>query len=162
MLQEVLWKSLMINGSIVMFWRPSLLEKYIENIREEGFDVYIFDCESWDRNSCLLEIGNTLEFPDYYGRNLNAFNDCLSDIVPSGEGFVLVFKNFDKFNQRDKDTAYHILDIIQNNSWRLLVENQKKLIAFLHSNDPQLHIESLGALPVRWNNEEWFDKNRGV
>ncbi|MEQ7052978.1 hypothetical protein ABN764_20245 [Paenibacillaceae sp. P-4] len=51
-------------------------------------------------------------------------------MVPSGEGFVLVFKNFDKFNARDKDTAYHVLDIIQNNSWKLLVGNQKKLIAF--------------------------------
>ncbi|WP_238552871.1 barstar family protein [Paenibacillus alvei] len=152
----------MINGSIVMFWRQSILEKYIENIREEGFDVYIFDCESWDKNSCLLEIGNTLKFPDYYGKNPDAFNDCLSDIVPSGEGFVLVFKNFDKFNARDKDTAYHVLDIIQNNSWKLLVGNQKKLIAFLHSSDPQLHIQSLGALPVLWNNEEWLNKSRGV
>jgi len=40
----------MINGSIVMFWRQSILEKYIENIREEGFDVYIFDCKSWDKS----------------------------------------------------------------------------------------------------------------
>jgi len=161
-LREVLWKSLMINGSIVMFWRQSILEKYIENIREEGFDVYIFDCESWDKNSCLLEIGNTLKFPDYYEKTPDAFNDCLSDIVPSGEGFVLVFKNIDKFNARDKDTAYHVLDIIQNNSWKLLVGNQKKLIAFLHSSDPQLHIQSLGALPVLWNNEEWLNKSRGV
>ncbi|WP_245595995.1 barstar family protein [Paenibacillus taiwanensis] len=160
--REVLWKTLMMNGSIVMFWRQSILEKYVEHIREEGFDVYLFDCESWDKNSCLLEIGSTLDFPDYYGKNLDAFNDCLSDIVPSGEGFVLVFKNFDKFNVRDKDTAYHVLDIIQNNSWKLLVGNQKKLLAFLHSNDTQLHIQSLGALPVLWNNEEWLNKSRGV
>ncbi len=36
---EALWKSLMINGSIVMLWRQRILEKYVENIREEGFDV---------------------------------------------------------------------------------------------------------------------------
>lgn len=102
-----------------------------------------------------------LGFPDYYGKNLDAFNDCLSDIVPSGEGCVLVLKKFDKFNARDKDTAYHVLDIIENNSWRLLVGNQK-LIAFLHSNDPQLHLQSLGALPVLWNNEEWMNQSRGV
>ncbi|MEO3946303.1 barstar family protein [Gorillibacterium sp. CAU 1737] len=86
-------------------------------MRAEGFDVYLLDCESWDKNNCLLEIGNTLEFPDFYGKSLDAFNDCLSDIVPSGEGLVLVFKNFDKFNERDKDIAFHVLDIIQNNSW---------------------------------------------
>ncbi|AFC30187.1 Barstar [Paenibacillus mucilaginosus 3016] len=44
--QEVLWKSLMMNGSIVMFWRQSMLEKYVENIKKEGFDVYSFDCDS--------------------------------------------------------------------------------------------------------------------
>ncbi|WP_238177840.1 barstar family protein [Paenibacillus contaminans] len=160
--ENALWKSLIINGSIVMFWRQSILEKYVDNIKEEGFDVYIFDCESWDKNRCLLELGNTLDFPDYYGKNLDSFNDCLSDITLSNEGFVLVFKNFDKFNELDKDTAYRVLDIIQNNSWRLLVENQKKLMAFLHSDDPQLHIQPVGALPVLWNNEEWFNKNRGL
>ncbi|AEI41671.1 hypothetical protein KNP414_03113 [Paenibacillus mucilaginosus KNP414] len=29
--QEVLWKSLMMNGSIVMFWRQSMLEKYVKH-----------------------------------------------------------------------------------------------------------------------------------
>lgn len=160
--REILWKSLMMNGSIVMFWRQSVLEKYVENIREEGFDVYLFDCESWDKNTCLLELGKTLEFPNYYRKNLDAFNDCLSDIVPSNEGFVLVFKNFDKFNERDKDTAFHVLDIIQNNSWRLLVENQKKLMAFVHTSDPRLEIQPVGALPVLWNNEEWLNKSRAI
>lgn len=122
----------------------------------------LFHCESWDNNTCLLELGDTLEFPNYYGKNLDAFNDCLSDIVPSNKGFVLVFKNFDKFNERDKDTAYQVLDIIQNNSWRLLVENQKKLMAFLHSDDPRLEIQPVGALPVLWNNEEWLNKSRGL
>ncbi|WP_309244130.1 barstar family protein [Paenibacillus sp. GbtcB18] len=157
--QQVLWKSLMMNGSIVMFWRQEILERYMEKIRGEGFDIYLIDCESSD---CLMELGNTFEFPDYYGNNLDAFNDCLSDIIPRNEGIVLVFKNFDKFNESDNDTAHSMLDIIQNNSWRLLVESQKVLMAFLHSNDPQLHIQPIGALPVRWNNEEWLNRNRGV
>jgi RNAse (barnase) inhibitor barstar len=159
---EVVWRSLMKNGSIVKYWRQSILEKHVENIRAEGFDVYHFNCELWNKNNCLLEIGNTLGFPNYYGKNLDAFNDCLSDIVPSGEGILLVFNNFDKFNERDNDMAFHVLDIIQNNSWRLLVENQTKLMAFLHSNDPWLHIQSVGALPVLWNNNEWLNKSRGV
>ncbi|MCR8633525.1 barstar family protein [Paenibacillus radicis (ex Xue et al. 2023)] len=108
-------------------------------------DLYYLDCENWDNSTCLIEIGKTLQFPNYYGRNLDAFNDCLSDIVPDNEGVVLVFKNFDKFNVKCEDMAYHLLDIIQRNSWRLLVDNQKKLMAFLHSNDPQLHIQSVGA-----------------
>jgi RNAse (barnase) inhibitor barstar len=152
----------MLNGAIIMFWQQNILEKFIENVRSEGFDCYYLDCENWDEKTCLKEIGDSLEFPNYYGKNLDAFNDCLSDIVPEDEGSVLVFKNFDKFNARCKETAYQILNIIQINSWRLLVGSQKKLLVFLHSNDPKLHIQSVGALPVLWNNEEWLNKSRGL
>ncbi|MVP00979.1 barnase inhibitor [Paenibacillus sp. N10] len=27
----LLWKSLMMNGSIVLFWRQNILEKFVEN-----------------------------------------------------------------------------------------------------------------------------------
>jgi len=158
--REALWKSLMRDGSVVMFWRHSIVETKVEQLDAEGFDFYRFECESWDRQKCLREIGITLEFPDYYGNNLEALNDCLSDIVPKHEGIVFIFKNFDKFYERDKSTALHVLDIIQTNSWRLLVEEQKKLIVFLHSSDPQLRIEPVGAFPVAWNNEEWLDSSR--
>lgn len=158
----LLWQSILVNGSVMMFWQQSIMEKFIEGIKNEGFDVYYLDCENWDNSTCLIEIGKTLQFPNYYGRNLDAFNDCLSDIVLNDEGLVLVFKNFDKFNAKCKDIAYHLLDIIQINSWKLLVGNQKKLIAFLHSNDPRLQIQSVGALPVLWNNEEWLNKTRGL
>lgn len=152
----------MVNGSVIKFWRQSVMEKYIENIKKEGFDVYTFDCFNWDKQTCLKEIGTTLGFPDYYGMNLDAFNDCLSDIVPDNEGLVLVFKNFDKFNEIYKETAYHVLDIIQDNSWKLLVRNQKKLMAYIHSDDPNLLIEPVGAMTVHWNNEEWSNKSRGL
>ncbi len=155
---EALWKSLILNGSIVIFKKASILEKHITNISKEGFDIYLFDCASWDQSNCLAELGHTLNFPDYYGGNLDAFNDCLSDIIPDHEGFVLVFSNFDTFHEQNKEIAFHILDIIQTNAWRLLVGNQKKLIAFLQSNNPELHIQSVGALPVVWNNEEWMDR----
>lgn len=61
----------------------------------------------------------------------------------------------------NKDTAYHVLDIVKK-SWRLLVEIQKKLIPFLHTSDPQFKVQPVGALPVLWNNEVWLKKSRGV
>jgi len=50
----------MMNSSIIMFWRQSILEEYVKNIREEGFDVNLFDCKTWDKNNYLLEIGTFL------------------------------------------------------------------------------------------------------
>lgn len=33
-----------------------------------------------DRRELLAEIGETLHFPDYYGRNLDALDECLRDL----------------------------------------------------------------------------------
>ncbi|NNG18547.1 barstar family protein [Naumannella sp. ID2617S] len=42
----------------------------------------------------LTEIGRVLEFPDYYGRNLDALDECLADLpVPS----VLVWSGWQGF-----------------------------------------------------------------
>ncbi|MEC0226751.1 hypothetical protein [Paenibacillus alba] len=34
----LLWQSIMCNGSVMMFWRQSIMEKFIEGIRNEGFE----------------------------------------------------------------------------------------------------------------------------
>jgi Barstar (barnase inhibitor) len=40
----------------------------------------------------------TLSFPAYYGVNLNALNDCLSDLpVPEAGGIALSFTQFEKY-----------------------------------------------------------------
>ena len=52
-------------------------------------------------------VGNlvlALSFPDYYGRNLNAFDDCMRDVVtqdfgwaPDTTGLALAFTGYDAF-----------------------------------------------------------------
>ncbi|MED1419481.1 barstar family protein [Bacillus smithii] len=109
------------------------------------------------------DLASVLHFPNDYGKNLNAFDDCLSDVVPDGIGLglVLVFKNYDIFSKRDPKAAYDILDIIQNNSWRFLLEDIK-LIAFVQSNDAKIDFPNLDGMSAEWNNKEWLDQNRGL
>lgn len=50
-------------------------------LRGAGFKV--FDAEAADcaDEKCLLEaVGNAMPFPDYFGRNWDAFDDCLGDL----------------------------------------------------------------------------------
>ena len=41
-------------------------------------------------------IANALQFPDYYGRNLDALYDCLTDIREDSEIRILGWKNMKK------------------------------------------------------------------
>lgn len=144
-----------------MFWRNEILDKFISDISREGFDIYTLDCSEWDINNYHNDLASILDFPEYYGKNLDAFNDCLSDLVPKEIGIVLVFKNYDLFAKREPKVSQLILDIIQINSWRFLVEDIK-LLAFVQSNDATTAFPGLGGMSAEWNNEEWFNKNRGL
>ena len=53
---------------------------------------YVIDCaEMPDRASAHEYIAKTLEFPDYYGKNLDALFDCLTDMGESS----IIFRNLD-------------------------------------------------------------------
>ncbi|MDX8365507.1 barstar family protein [Cytobacillus sp. IB215665] len=156
-----LWKQLMQNGSVKLFWRNEILDKYISAISREGFEVYTFDCSNWDSNNYHIELAYTLDFPDYYGENIDALNDCLSEMLPEDNGIVLVFKNYDVFFNKEPKDAREILDLVQSNSWQFLLENIK-LLAFVQSNDATIHFSGLGGMPAEWNDEEWSNKNRGL
>jgi RNAse (barnase) inhibitor barstar len=158
-----LWRQLLLNGSVKLFWRNEILDKYINEISREGFQIYTLDCSKWNSQNYHNDLASVLNFPDYYGKNLDAFNDCLSDMTTEGIGIVLVFKNYDKFAIKDKYAAHTILDIIQINSWRFLLEEENlKLLAFVHSNDARIDFPDLGGLSAEWNNDEWLNKNRGL
>lgn len=37
---------------------------------------------------------------------------------------------------------------------------RRSLICLVHSNDPQIRFEPVGAMPVPWNNDEALDAHR--
>ncbi len=57
---------------------------------------YTIDCEKmYDRESAHEYLAETLEFPDHYGKNLDALFDCLTEM---GECSIL-FTNLDYLEQ---------------------------------------------------------------
>jgi hypothetical protein len=107
------------------------------------------------------DIAAALHFPDYYGRNLDALNDCMRDIEPAEEstGFVLVFTGYDRFADSCPYDAQVVLDIFASHARHAALFGQR-MICLVQSDDPDIEFKPVGAEPVMWNNTEWLVAKR--
>ena len=105
---------------MTVFSQRSVLDEAVEELTARGFQVVILDAGSWSTGAEVHRgFAVALDFPGYYGRNLDALNDCLSDVVareygwqPSAAGLALVFLGFDRFATSLPDVAPALVDIL--------------------------------------------------
>jgi hypothetical protein len=86
------------NTFVTMFWRSSLLDETIDWLRTHAYDVVEFDTGSWASDADMYDdIALGLNFPDYFGRNLDACRrSCISQVradfvhvIPQGDAHVI-------------------------------------------------------------------------
>lgn len=154
---------LLKNGSIHLYYRPAVLAEDVEWLRQHDYRVDIFDCSRWEAEEVMHEeFARRLNFPGYYGKNLDALNDCLSDLdVPDVGGRVFVFHRYDVFNASVGKVAWHVLDIIDGNSWLHLLFG-RRLFALVQSDNPRMEFPPLGSRSAGWNPREWLNQSRGL
>jgi RNAse (barnase) inhibitor barstar len=154
---------LLVNSPVALYFRLEVLNEDLAWLRGEGYEIDELECAGWRAEPEFhADVAARLAFPDYYGRNLNAFNDCMRDIeVPDVGGRAIVFRRFDLFAQRQPPVARAILEIMAFSSWRSLLFG-RRLLTMIQSDDPRIHFQDLGVHPVTWNPREWLDKSRGV
>lgn len=156
--QRLDWQILQ-NGWASLYWQLSILDKDLDWLKKEKYNIVDFDCAKWtDTNQIHKDLKQLLGFPDYYGRNFDALNDCLSDIKIDETGLVIVFRNFHII---DKDIAHTLLDIFARNS-RLHNLFGKRLLALVQVDNPNYQIDPVGSSPVLWNGAEWLNSKRGL
>src|SRR5271156_3075441 len=66
------------DGGLAMYWALEVLadaEKEFEGI---GYMAVGLDATDWDEARLHRDFAAALDFPDYYGHNLDALADCLS------------------------------------------------------------------------------------
>jgi hypothetical protein len=157
------------NTFVTMFWRSSLLGETVGWLRSHGYEVAEFDAGSWASVGDMLDdLAERLQFPGYFGRNLDALNDCMRDVASheygwaaDATGLVIVLSAFDTFATVDRTTAQIMLSIVADQARSaILVGN--RLICLVQSNDPQLSFEPVGAMPVLWNDAELLNSSRGL
>ncbi|MFE5491813.1 barstar family protein [Streptomyces virginiae] len=156
------------NTFVTLFWRQRLLNQAVQRLEDRGFRVVLLAAGQWSTEQDMHRaIAAALQFPDYYGHNLDALNDCLGDVAcyggyddsAEGVGLVLTFTDYDRFTAACPRAAQVILDIIADRARRAAVL-QRRLICLVHSNDPDIRFDPVGAMPVMWNSDEWLDANR--
>ncbi len=87
--------------------KESDMMNYAKNLSDHTkLSVYYLDstkCKT--RLMFFKEIANSLKFPDYFGHNWDALEECLSDLDwIANNGWVLVFLNADKLlNEKTRD-----------------------------------------------------------
>jgi len=155
--------ALLQNGSVTLYFRPTFIAKDVEQLKTYGYRIDNFDCAAWQTvDDMFTAFASTLDFPGYFGRNLDALNDCLCDIdVHKESGRALVFHRYDAFAAKQPEVAWTVLDIIESNS-RLYLLSGKRLLTLVQSDNPQIQFNGLGAQHANWNRREWLNANRDL
>jgi RNAse (barnase) inhibitor barstar len=156
--QRLDWQILQ-NGWTSLYWQQSILDKDLDWFKKEKYNIVDFNCTKWtDTNRIHKDLKKMLDFPDYYGENFNALNDCLSDLQINETGLVISFRHFQNV---DKNIAHNLLDIFARNS-RLHNLFGKRLLTLVQVDNPNYQIDPVGSSSVLWNGAEWLDSKRGL
>lgn len=160
--QRLDWQ-LLQNSPVALYYRPAIIAEDIAWLCEHGYRIDEFQCPTWASvKDFLADAKRVFAFPDFFGHNLNAFDDCLSELeIPDEGGRCIVLHHFDAFARQDAQAAEAILDIVAVNSRFFLLQG-RRLLALVQSADPKIEFQPVGACPVMWNPREWLNANRGL
>ncbi|WJY01574.1 barstar family protein [Curtobacterium sp. SP.BCp] len=89
-------------------------------LRREGYRVIELDAGAWREGMQMhIAFATALQFPSHFGRNLDALDDCMSDVAVANYGWdgtetglVLILSGFDDFAQRLPRIADHVKQIL--------------------------------------------------
>ncbi len=149
---------LLRNGPVTLFHRHEVLDGTVAALDGLGYLVHRFDARAWDtRAAFAAAVKEELDFPDHFGGNLDAFDDCMRDVAafeygadPESAGTAFVFVGYDAFAAADRPAAQIVLDIMADAA-RLGLLHGHRMICLVQSDDRDIRFEPVGATPVGWN-----------
>jgi len=158
---------LVYNSFVTMFRDGRLLAETLDWLTGHGYQVADVDAGACQDTKGLLDLlAEALDFPDYFGRNLDALNDCMRDVIAgdygfdvNATGFVLVFRRYDVFAALEPRAAHAVLDIFAKQARDAALVGHR-MMCLVQSDDPNLRFEPVGATPVLWNDAEWLHARR--
>ena len=158
---------LLLDGPVVLFWGEAVLDECVNELKLRKYSVRIMEAQGLSIAALMDEFARLLDFPDYFGKNLDALNDCLYGVAHGAYGWdagcdtglVLVLRHYDSFTAANPKEAQIIADIFATNSREALLLGNR-LIALLQVDDADFALAPAGATVVHWNDNEWFDLSR--
>jgi len=151
------------DGGVALYYADSILAEDLAWLRSERYEIQEFDAGAWRVEGDFHDaVAKTLKFPAYYGRNLDAFNDCMGDVeVPDEGGMAILIRNVDGVDLREGQFLPVILDILVGTTRTNLLFG-RRLLTLLQSRNPAIEFPAVGAAPVMWNRREWLNSKRGL
>lgn len=159
------------DGSVSLYFKPEYLHADVEWLRQHDYQIFTCDCTQWTTEEAMhTGFQQTLSFPDYYGKNVNALQDCLYDLpVPETGGMALVLNRFDVYAKGTGSALMHsgrteaevVLDLLAGASRHFLLTG-RRFLTMVQSDDPHTRFDELGGKAARWNRREWLNKSRGI
>lgn len=152
------------DGGISLYRSHEFLEIDTRALSNKGYQVVTIDCVAWSSIGAMHEsLSKSLAFPSYYGRNLDALNDCLCvDLeIPDLGGLLLRLVNFHPMqaNHELSKAAGYVLHIAAR-AIREHMLSGKRFIVFLQTDDSNASYDTLGCISATWNRHEWLRSNR--
>jgi len=156
-------------GPVHLFWNPAILSQTRHWLAENGYDLVLVDSAGWiDEAGMHASLASAMNFPGYYGRNMNALDECLGDVAsywygttPSATGFALVIEHYEAFAQADAWAAQRLLHSFARAAHGGALIGHR-MLCLVQSDDPRIAFEPVGAARVSWNPQEFLDSSRGL
>lgn len=159
--QRADWR-LLQNGFVHLYWSRHVLDGAVADLAKLGYRVVTLDAADWQtEQDALLAIGHALDFPEYFGRSLDAFRDCLRDVATfeygsdestAGTGLALV--HFDRFVGVEPYAANVILDVFADCA-RFAMLIGHRMLCLVQSDEPNLRLAPVGTVAVLANPAEF-------
>ena len=158
---------LLVNSPVTLYRRPRILEQDTNWLAGRGYQIVRIDAaRSRTELGFYDDIAAALEFPGYFGRNLDALNDCMRDVVtqeygwkPDTTGLVIVFTGYHAAVAGWPRVAQIVLDIMADHS-RAAALFGGRLLCLVQTDEPDARFEPVGGSHVQWNHAEWLDSHR--
>src|SRR5688572_20278636 len=158
---------LLHNAFVTLFWRRSLLDTTLTQLEMADYHLMHLDACGWETAKDMhRDLARAFDFPSYYGHNLDAFDECLRDVVAHrygwperATGLVLVFTGYHAYAARESWDAQALLDAIARHARSALLFGER-LICLVQSDNPLIEFDPVGCTPVIWNDAEWLTANR--
>lgn len=154
---------LLRDGGVGIYWADHILHEDLAWLRNERYAIHEFNGANWRVEADFHDaVAETLSFPGYYGRNLDAFHDCMGDVeVPVEGGMVILIRNVDAVGLGEGQFLPVVLDILAATTRQKLLFG-RRLLTLLQSRNPAIDFSPVGAVPVMWNPREWLRSKRGL
>jgi len=151
------------NLSVPLFYHWQILRETLADLEKRQYHIVELNCDV-PIETFHTDVSTALDFPDYYGRNMDALNDCLYDVgsgyygpPKNATGLVVVLEHVDRCSYADS-----LLNIFCYQSFYAALLGNRMLCLAEVDDDPDFHL-TLGQIDLplgMWNTRQFYDSRR--